>query len=158
MSVAMTRARRGLPRPVLAERNQREVVPVEVVAEVEMTREARAGERTLLPGTVRALGADEPVDAALHGRARRPVGGQEPEERPGGLRRRALALPGERLVVVRGDRLAPAAVRVLVRRQPLDRAPHPGRAHVLPDPLEAGERTPRPVAEVDAPAAPPAAV
>src|SRR5881628_2367181 len=146
------------PCAVLAERHQREVVTVEVVAEVEVTREARPGEEALLPRAVRALRADEPVDAALHGGARRAIGGEQAEEGPRGLRRRTLALPGERYVVVRGHRLAPAAVGVLVGGEPLDGAPHVGRPHVLADPLEPGERAPGPVDEVDAPAAPPAPV
>src|SRR5437016_14571312 len=77
------------PGAVLAERHQREVVTVEVVAEVEVAREARAGEETLLPRAVRALRADEPVDATLDGGARRAIGGEQAEESPRGLRRRA---------------------------------------------------------------------
>src|SRR4029079_15962751 len=87
--------------------------------------------------------------------AARPVGGEKAEERPRRLRGRALALPGERLVVIRRDRLAPAAVGVLPRSEPIDGAPHVGCAHVLADRLEAGEHGPGAVQEVDAPAAPP---
>src|SRR5205814_15438 len=141
-----------------SERHEREVVPVEVVAEVEVAREARAGEEALAPRALRALRAHEVVDAALHGRARDPVRGHEAEERPRRLRGRALALPGERLVVVRGDRLAPAAVGVLARSQPLDGAAHPRCAQVLADRGEAVEHGPGAVDEVDAPAAPPRAV
>src|SRR5262245_17534856 len=88
-----------------AERHEREVVPVEVVTKVEVAREAGAGEETLAPRPFGRLRPDEPVDAALHRVAPWTVGGQQPEERPRGLRRRALAAPRERLVVVRRDRL-----------------------------------------------------
>src|SRR5204862_5169593 len=88
----------------------------------------------------------------------RAVGRQEPEQGPGGLRWRALTLPGKRLVVVGGDRLAPAAVRVLPRPEPLDGAPDVRRSQVLADGLQPFQRAPRAVEEVDAPAAPPRAV
>src|SRR5437867_13106915 len=92
------------PGAVLAERHQREVVTVEVVAEVEVTREARAGEEALLPRAVRALRADEPVDATLHGMARRAIGGERAEGGPRGLRRRGGGRDGERLVGVGSSR------------------------------------------------------
>src|SRR5262249_47684706 len=148
----------GEPGAILSEGHQRKVVPVEVVAEIEVTREAGAREEALRPRAVGPLGADEPVDAALDGVALRSVGSEEAEERPRGLRGRALALPGETLVVVGGDRLAPAAVGVLVRTQPLDGTADVRRAQILADRGEADERAPRPVDEVDAPAAPPRAV
>src|SRR5437879_5517445 len=61
---------------IATERHEREVVPVEVVAEVEVARESRAGEESLLPRPVRALSADQPGDPALDDIAPRPVGCQ----------------------------------------------------------------------------------
>src|SRR5437870_1655244 len=78
---------------VATERHEREVVPVEMVAEVEVARESRAREEPLLPRPVRTLAADEPGNTALHRLAPRAVGRQQPEQCPGSLRRRALALP-----------------------------------------------------------------
>src|SRR2546430_1922780 len=101
------------------------------------------------PGSIREVRNARAPALAASGAPRRPVRGQDPDERPRGLRRGALAPAGERLIVVGRDCLAPAPVRVLAGDQPLDCAADVGRAQILADRGEPRERTPRAVDEVD---------
>jgi hypothetical protein len=59
------------------------------------------------------------------------TGGHQAEQRPRGLRRGGLAPSAQRLVVVGAQVLAPAAVGVLLRREPVDGATNVWRALVL---------------------------
>src|SRR5439155_2924473 len=96
--------------------------PVEVVVDVEVAREAGAGEPRLVPAAVGELRADEPVEATRD-RIAMLAGRVEGEERPGCLRRRRLALSTPGPVDVRAKVFAPAAVVVLDTLEPGDRAP-----------------------------------
>ena len=62
-----------------AERHHREDVPVEVVVEVEVAREAGAGEVRLVPAAVGLLRLDEPLDRAPRGLAVACAGGVQAE-------------------------------------------------------------------------------
>src|SRR5579862_1715169 len=90
-----------------------------MVIDVEIAREAGAGEGFLVPRAVRTLALAQEVDSALGGGMAAQAGDLESVDGPGGLRRRARADAGERLVDVRVARFAPAAVGVLHREQPV---------------------------------------
>ena len=81
------------------ERDHREQQPVEVVVDVVVGREAGAGVLRLVPAAVLALGLDEPAHTPLE-RLRALAGGVQREQRPGGLRGRAVAAPDPALLVV----------------------------------------------------------
>jgi len=102
---------------VPAQRVHREHQPVQVVVDVEVAREASAGELRLVPVAVGPLGLGQPGDAALDG-VGRAAGGEQREQRPGRLRRGGVAparpLAAQLAVLVGAQVLAPAAVRVLV--------------------------------------------
>src|SRR5690606_2616898 len=80
-AAAGARSRPTLPE-VAAERHHREGVPVEVVADGEVAREADAGEPGLVPGALGRLLPDEPVDAPGHRRRPTLARGQQGEQRP----------------------------------------------------------------------------
>src|SRR4029077_15590697 len=99
------------------ERHQWEVQPVVVIIEIEMDREAGAGELRFVPAAVGALTIEQIGDAALDaplifGPERRVAfrRGEQPDQRPGGLARRTGTLSAQRAVAVACRRLAPAAV------------------------------------------------
>src|SRR5208282_6544469 len=83
------------------EREQREILAVQVVLQVEHAREARAGEESLVPGTVFILRSQKIGHAAGYAFAARIAYGQQSHDCPRGLRRRALALPSKVRIVVR---------------------------------------------------------
>ncbi len=91
----------------------------------------------------------------LGGRPRR---GHQPEQRPSGLRRRALVIaPGRRTSVAFGV-LAPAAIIPLHRQQPFHRAPDGRIASLDARGVQRTEHGPRPVDVVGPPTAEPAAI
>ena len=130
-----------------------------MVAQVEDAREAAAGVGVLPPQAARVLGPPQPGDAALDGGMVDLACRHQPEKRPGGLR----GVGGSGLIaavveLVARAVLAPAAVCVLDRDQPVG-----GLAHARPRAVEArgAERAqcrPCAVDVVHAPAAEPAAV
>src|SRR5262245_23249114 len=150
------RARRALR--VAAERRQREDEPVEVVADVEVAREARARELGLVPVAVLALGARQPGDGALDGRRTLAAGGEQREQRPAGLRGGRAAAPALGAILVGGERLAEAAVRVLHALEPGDRTADRRGAERLARTRQRRQGGARPVEVVRAPAPEPGAV
>src|SRR6185437_6048617 len=96
--------------------------PVQVVVQVEVAREAGAGEVGLVPGAVRALGLRQPAQATLGRLAVALARREQRKQRRRGLRGGGRAAAGPlRLVIVGAQVLAPAAVVVLHRLQPGDR-------------------------------------
>src|SRR5207302_5661974 len=116
-----SRYHRGGP----TERHHREDLALEVVVDEEIARETRAGELRLVPAAVCVLRANQVGDAALERRATLAVG-DEAEERPRSLRGRRVADARPLRIVVRTHVLAPAAVVVLMRLEPFDRAANGG--------------------------------
>src|ERR1700722_624398 len=144
---------------VSAERGDGERQPVQVVVQVEVTREAGPGVVGLVPGAVRALGASQPADAALDGRAVALARGEQREQRPRGLRGGGGALRRPVFwVVVRAQVLAPAAVRVLYRLKPGDRTADLRLMRLDPGGDQRGQHRPGAVQVVRAPPAEPRAV
>src|SRR5262245_15032834 len=120
-----------------------------------MAREPGAGERALVPLAVAALAGEQVVDAAPYRVAHAVFGGEQAEDRPGRLRGCRGAASGQSFVVVGCDRLTPAAVVVLALREPGSSAAHVRRLRFVANGAQTGERRPRAVDEIDAPAAPP---
>src|SRR5262245_24717921 len=71
--------RSGMRSAINSQRPEREILGVQVVLQVEDPREARAVPERVFPRPVLALRAQEVVDAALHGRATRAAGGEQPQ-------------------------------------------------------------------------------
>src|SRR6185295_1726906 len=99
----------------------------------EMTRKAGPGEMHLVPGAVPELGPREVFDAPHELGAQDVLAGEQPEQRPCGLRGCARPLPGERGVAVAVAGLAPTAVVVLAGFQPGDGLAHVGLGEILAD-------------------------
>src|SRR5256885_6515481 len=100
------------------EREQREILPVHVVLEVEDARETGAGNLRLVPGAIGLLGRKQITQPALHARpvqiAARADAHYPPRPLPSGARAAAFC----RRIIVGGAGLAPAAVWVLATLQP----------------------------------------
>src|ERR1039458_61743 len=128
-----------------------------MVVQIENPREARPGGEFLIPATVVALGFEQVFDAVLDAEAGRIAARDQPQNSPGGLRRRA-GPGGENAPLVALAAFAPAAVGVLNGAQPLASAQNVRLAIVL---ARRGESTEREAGAVDvghAPAAVPTAV
>src|ERR1035438_727001 len=89
-----------------------------MVVEVENPREPGPGGQVLVPTSVAALGFEQVFDAVLHAEAGGIAAGDQPQNGPGGLRRRA-GPGGEDVVDVALAAFTPAAVGVLNGAQPL---------------------------------------
>src|SRR5437763_16780826 len=92
-----------------------------MVLQVEDLREAGAGKPGLVPGAVPVLGAEEVVQAAEDVLAGDVAGGDQAHQRPGGLGGGARPLAAQAGIVVGRAGLAPAAVLILRRAEPLRR-------------------------------------
>src|SRR5437588_10825946 len=102
--------------PVAGQRPEREEGAITVVAQIEHAREADRGVPRLVPIAIAVLAGDQIGDAARHRRVGNLAGRHQGEQRPGGLRRRAVrrfAMRYTRPIAVTG--LAPAAIGALVR-------------------------------------------
>src|SRR5690349_8348343 len=125
------------------EREQRETVAVQVVAQHEagaelssfadpraalltdsIAREAAPGEGLLVPATIGALAVDQVRGRTSRHRRIRTIGGEEREQRPCGLRRRARTSAAGPGIDVRLAAFSEPAVAVLVLGEPVDGAPH----------------------------------
>src|SRR5690349_16203150 len=140
------------------QRAQREDRRVEVVAQIEHLRESGRGPVVVLPGAVVLLFREEVADAAADRLRVAVAGGEQRDERPRGLRRRRRALSLGGRVVVGVRQLAPAAVGVLVRADPLRRLLEALLAQVLSGVEQAAQREERAIQVVAAPAAVPRSV
>src|SRR4029077_8960940 len=97
---------------------QRKILAIHVVLQIEHARESRAGVVVLVPRAVLLLSAQEVGNTARHGIAADVIGGHHAENGPSGLRRGALANSLPIRIVVRIAGLAPSAVRILHHAQP----------------------------------------
>ena len=149
--------RPGRSGQVPAERADREDEPVQVVVEVEVTREPGAGELRLVPGPVASLVLGQPADPGVRGRPGA-TGREQREQRPRGLRRGGRAMARQGRVVVGAHVLAPAAVGVLMLLQPGHRAADGRLARLHPGGDQRGHHRAGAVDVVGAPPAEPGAV
>src|ERR1035437_7375694 len=139
------------------QREQREIVLVEMVVQVENTREAGACGQFLVPTSVAALGFKQILDAVLYAEAGRVAARDQPQNGPSGLRRRA-GPGGEDALVVALAAFAPSAVGVLDGAQPLAGAQDVRFAIVLPRRRESAQGEAGAVNVGHAPTAVPTAV
>src|SRR5262245_42354723 len=98
--------------PVTGQRHQGEVNPIVVIFQIEDLRETGAGELVFVPRSVGLLRAQEIGDAVPHGAVAGLAGGQQPQERPAGLRRGRRPLPRQLRLVVGAAALAPGTARL----------------------------------------------
>src|SRR5438445_3919322 len=143
--------------PVYPESPEREVLRVEVILEVEDTREARAVPQRVFPRAIRGLRLDQIADALLDRLSLRPPRREETQERPRCLAGDGLAPARQGFVLVGGERLAPASVVVLPLLDPGNGALDVVGRAVLADGAEPAQHRPRAVDVVDAPASVPGA-
>src|SRR5947208_8537573 len=89
-----------------------------MIVQVKNLGEAGSRGQFLVPGAVGTLRAEQVFDAFVHALAGRVATREQAQHRPGGLRGSAFG-GCKYSVVVAGAALAPAAVRILNRPQPL---------------------------------------
>src|SRR5439155_18289539 len=95
------------------EREEREVLSIHVVLEVEHAGEAGSGYFRFGPRAVRILRGQEIMERTLHACAVKIAAGANPHKGPRGLRCGALPTAFGFRIVVRRAGFAPAAIRVL---------------------------------------------
>src|ERR1039457_2302624 len=136
------------------QREQREIILVEMVVQVKTPGEASPGGQIIVPASIAALGFEEVFDTMPDAEAGRIAAGDEPQNGPSGLRRRAG--PGcEAVLVVALAAFAPTAVGVLDGAQPLASAQDVRLAIVLAGRGESAQREAGAVDVGHAPAAVP---
>src|SRR5258708_17989080 len=104
---------------VRGKRNEREVIAIEVVRQVEDPRETCSRVIVFVPVTDGTLCFQQIQDAALHALAASVAGCQQAHDGPCGLRRSARTNTARRVIVIRVAALAPAAIRILYHAHPL---------------------------------------
>src|SRR5216683_3990745 len=104
---------------VRSQRDQREILPVHVVHEVEHAREARTGEMRFVPGAFFFLRANKIGDASNHAITAGIFRGQQAQDGPRRLRRSAWTHALGIGIVVRAAGFSPPAIRVLHHAYPL---------------------------------------
>src|SRR6266446_6123204 len=92
---------------------QREVLAIHVVLQIENARESGAGNFRLIPGAVGALRCEEKTQPALHTRAIKIAACAKSHQRPRGLGGGACAFTLQVRILVGSARFAPAAVIIL---------------------------------------------
>src|SRR5581483_1004327 len=170
-SLSFRLAGRGHCPLISRQRQQREVVAIERVSQVEHSWKSSAGDdgltstslaRALIPVSasllVDDLMAQQPFDALGHRVAAVVAGRQQPQKRPGGLGWSARANAAGDRVIVAAAGFAPPAVSVLHRANPLRCLLDLRFMVPYTDCLEAPQHQERAVEIIDTPAAKPAAV
>src|SRR5579864_4839026 len=102
-----------------------------MIREIKDFRESGARGELFVPASIGPLRVQQVFDALVEAAAGGVAAGEQPENRPGGLGRRARGR-AEGAVVVAGAAFAPASVRVLDGAQPLARAQYVRFAIVFP--------------------------
>src|SRR5579859_996705 len=128
-----------------------------MVREIKNFREAGSRGEVLAPGAVRPLRFQQVLDPLMQAETVSVTAGEQPENRPSRLRWRALGRRKDS-VVVTGAALAPAAVGILNRAQPLTGAEHVHLAVVFTRGAQPAQREARSVNVRYTPAAIPASV
>src|SRR6266852_8093771 len=141
-----------------SKRHQREVMRVHLVAQIEVVRKTGARKLAVLPPSVVVLPFFEPGHPAPRAFAELVLSGKHPDQCPRGLRRRACAFAFECRILVAEARLTPAAIGMLHRLEPFDRAFNPGLVRIDANRAQPGERREGAVDIADTPAAPPRTV
>src|SRR4029077_8384103 len=133
--------------------------PISVITQIEHTGEARGGISLLFPQAVIALIFGEIRDAASNSRMLHLACRHQTEKRPCGLRGRARRLLVAAIVqLVARSVLAPAAVLILDRSEPLYRPAKHRRLSVHARGVERAQHRPGAVDVIHAPTAVPAPV
>src|SRR5262249_27389334 len=113
-----------------SQRHQRKVMRVELVVEIEVIWESVAGRLRLVPRAGIVLPGSQPANAAQYRLGYLILAGEQRDQSPRGLRRGAGATPSPRAIGIGERALAPSAVFILLRLDPLDGALNPRLAHV----------------------------
>src|SRR5436309_16080358 len=143
---------------VRCQREQREVLSIEIVFEIEHLRKAGAGDLFFFPRAVRFLRTEQEAQPTLNAWPIHLAAGANAHHRPCSLRSGTLADAFGPRIVVRRTGLAPAAVTVLAALQPVAPAQYPVLRHVLIDGAQTAQHLPRAITVIYAPAAVPGTV
>src|SRR6202011_4789281 len=143
---------------VSREREQREILPVEVIHEVEDAREAGSGEIRFIPRSVFLLRAQQVGNASSDRIAAGVVHREQSQDRPGSLRGSTRAHPSGAGIVIRTAGLAPSAIGILHHSQPFGSLLDAGFVKVHADSFQSAQHQCRTIHIIHAPAAEPASV
>src|ERR1700681_3964233 len=144
---------------VASKRPDREKFRVTMIAKVEHTRKTGRGELQLRPEAIRVMATQQIVDAACDGAVAHLACRHETEQCPsrlGGSTRCLFMTLVVECVAVTG--LAPTAVCVLGKNQPVDGASDLRRTRTYAGSVESAQDRPRPVDVIYSPTSVPAAV
>src|SRR5579885_1888341 len=130
---------------------------VVVIFQIKDAGKAGSGGQFLIPSAVFALRLDQVLDSFVQAVAGGVAAGDQPADRPGGLRGSRFG-GNKRLPIVGSAALAPAAVSVLNRPQPLAGAQNVGLAIVLPGRPQPAQGEAGAINIIDAPAPVPASI
>ena len=137
------------------QREEREILTIHVVLQIEDARKTGAGDLRFLPGTIALLRREQIAQAALHARSLQIAARTKTHHGPGRLRCRAFALPFKRRIFVSRASFTPTAIIVLTTLQPIASAQNPILRHIFADGAQPAQHLPRSVNVVHAPAAVP---
>src|SRR2546423_8203526 len=140
------------------ERQEREVLSIKIVFQIEHARETSPGDLRFRPRAIGVLRAQEEAQPALNAKTIEIAAGTDAHYRPGCLRRGALSDPFDSGIFISGTRFTPAAIRVLAAFQPVAPAQDPVLSHVLTDRTQAAQNLPRAVDIIDTPSPVPGAI
>ena len=143
---------------VHAQGHQGEILLVIMVPEIKHARESGAGIELLIPTAVRQLRVQQIGEALLNLSRANLTRAHQAHQRPRRLRGGTGADPFVLRVIVAAERLAPAAIRILVILQPRHRPTRVGLAQIGTNGLQAAQHLPGAIDVVGAPPAKPGAV
>src|SRR5438477_3028110 len=106
---------------VVGQRQHWERMPVQMILQIKHARESGSGGEIFVPAAVTALRLNQILGAFVYATAGGIATRDQPQNRPGRLRRRAVGW-NERLMIVAGAAFTPSAVGVLDGPQPFARA------------------------------------
>src|SRR5262249_12628869 len=147
---------------ITSQRRQWKLVPILMIVDIKMAGETGAGEFSLRPTSVDILFVDQIINAHSHIVTVVIARGHQPDQGPGGLRRRAWAFTAGFRSLIRPAGLAPSAVAVLHAAQPrgglFDLIAFHVESYERRDRAQSDQRQIRAVDVIDSPASPPRAV
>src|SRR6188474_994436 len=140
------------------EREQRKVLPIHVVLQIEHAGKAGSRDLLLIPRSVGFLRAEQVAQTSLNTWSIEIAARADAHDRPCRLRRRAFADAFSRRIFVRAAGLTPAAVVVLAALKPIATPQYPVLRHVLANRAQASQDLPGAVDVIDTPAPIPGAI
>ena len=139
-------------------REQRKVLPIHVVLQIEHTGKAGSRDLLLIPRSVGFLRTEQVAQTSLNTPSIEIATRADAHDRPCRLRRRAFANAFGRWIFVGATSLTPTAVVVLTALKPIASPQYPVLRHVLANRTQASQDLPGAVDIIDTPAPIPRAI